>query len=369
MFRYVFWPEGIAQALNTEVFRCHFQLQVVTSLEDFFLMEESLHQLQARDILIELVICASQKEGSIYITNALLRLASGGARVYWHIQPILSPETERFFILDKQALWSTFELKESGETGIVYHVLQKNKQFEDICTVSEKVAINRGKIEIAFHSSRDYVPVGEWVELAWDVKNADFVVLDPDYGEVAPQDKYERVVEEDTLFRITARNKSTQESKSIFIKSIPNQAIIFEVFAYESDIDTFIPVRSPKGFDGYFAAYQGQQIRLTWNAGTVGKLREITAGDLPLQGDCLLTIDHDMSLFYELKTLFGTNRFELKFFVVAEMEEPVSLEEYELEEAMDALKQMSAAHPNRSFQAIWALILLFFARQKKQYKA
>jgi hypothetical protein len=101
----------------------------------------------------------------------------------------------------------------------------------------------------------------------------------------------------------------------------------------------------------------------------VGKLREITAGDLPLQGDCLLTIDHDMSLFYELKTLFGTNRFELKFFVVAEMEEPVSLEEYELEEAMDALKQMSAAHPNRSFQAIWALILLFFARQKKQYKA
>jgi hypothetical protein len=254
VFRYVFWPEGIAQALNTEVFRCHFQLQVVTSLEDFFLMEESLHQLQARDIVIELVIRASQKEGSIYITNALLRLASGGARVYWHIQPILSPETERFFILDKQALWSTFELKESGETGIVYHVLQKNKQFEDICTVSEKVAINRGKIEIAFHSSRDYVPVGEWVELAWDVKNADFVVLDPDYGEVAPQDKYERVVEEDTLFRITARNKSTQESKSIFIKSIPNQAIIFEVFAYESDIDTFIPVRSPKGFDGYFAA-------------------------------------------------------------------------------------------------------------------
>jgi len=76
-----------------------------------------------------------------------------------------------------------------------------------------------------------------------------------------------------------------------------------------------------------------------------------------------------MSLFYELKTLFGTNRFELKFFVVAEIEEPVSLEAYELEEALYVLKQMSAANSNRSFQSIWALILLFFARRKKQQKS
>ncbi len=369
MFRYVFWPDGIAQALNSEVFRCHFHLQVVTTLEDFFLVEESLHELQARGILLEVVILAPQKDGTIYTTNTLLRLVSGGARVFWHIQSSLSLETERFFIIDKQALWSTFELKELDEVGVVYPILQKNKLFEEYCRSSEKVINNSGKIEINFQSSRDYVPVGELVDLAWDVQNAEIVVLEPGYGEVDHKDKCERMVLQDTLFRITARNKTTQETKSLFIKSIPNQAIVFEVFAYESDMDTFIPVSSPKGFDGYYAAYAGQQIRLTWNAGTVGKLRETTVGDLPLQGERLLTIDQDMSLFYELKTLFGTNRFELKFFVVAEIEEPVSLDAYELEEAMAVLKQMSAGNSNSSFQSIWAFILLFFARQKKQQKS
>lgn len=368
MFRYVYWPEGIAQALNSEVFRCHFQLQVVTTLEDFLLVEESLHQLQQRNILVELVIRAEQKDGSIYTTNALLRLASGGARVFWHLQSSLTPATERFFILDKQALWSSFEVKDLGESGIVHHVLQRNKLFEDICSSSEKITFNQGKIDITFQASRDYVPVGELVQLAWSVQNAEIVLLEPDYGEVEHKNTCERTVTQDTLFRITARNKTSLESKSLFIKSIPDQPIVLEVLAYESDIDAYIPVRSPRGFDGYYAAYKGQQIRLTWNAGTVGILRETTAGDLPLQGDLLLTIDQDMSLFFELKTLFGTNRMEVKFFVVAEMEEPVSLEEYELEDAMDVLKQMSASNPNRSFHAIWALILLFFARQKKQRK-
>lgn len=361
MFRYIYWPDSLAAEIGRELYRCQFHFQAVLPVADFTQLEPGLFRLQSRGIPIELLLLAEDRVRDIQLSNALLRLVSGGARIAWAIPPV---NPQPYYLMDKQTMWSGMNLQQDQLAHPMVTILDRYRAFDTHFAAAEPIQQFQNALDIRFWTRHDWVLEGEGVDLYWEVRNAELIYLEHEAADLPARGHWRVEAREDRLYRLVARNSRHEASKTIFIKVMPPQPVALDVCLWEDELQAWLPLTSPPGFPGYYAGLIGQQLSLTWDAGVVGRLEEATWGTLPLRGQRIVRLDADQSLLFRLHTLWGVTEMPLHLVVVHENTGEDAWAESDFQALMQQFDRDKSGPANFSIPYLWAVILHFFGKRK-----
>lgn len=304
------------EELEREIYlHCRYHLQLLARVDSVTVLFETLNRLLKDRRSMEIIFYSHSSEKlSIEETNCLLRLANQGALVYR-----IRYEQEEFplAILDKSILLisSGFENENSAKI-----LAQYKKIFRKTCFSSDPLLPSEMDIEIDFWSDRDIIGKNQSTNLNWQVKNGDYVKVEPNIGEVEASGSLAINITDDVVYTLEARNKKGTVTRNLFLKYVPEEDLRLEVSIYEEELNQFIPIRSPDGFEGNFAIPYGYKVRLRWNGGVEGKLSSPQIGNLTSNGYRDLEVYQDCFFEFHKRNLFGKTTKMVKFYVVDKME-------------------------------------------------
>ena len=158
----------------------------------------------------------------------------------------------------------------------------------------------------------------------------------------------------DQSFSLTALNKGSTLSKSLFIKVFETKEIEFEISVFDPIIKNFITIEPSSLHQGHYGVYFGQLIKIYWNFNMIGKLHENTLGNLPLVGVHEFKIVENTELSFTLNTLENTQAKTLVFHVFEDAQI------YDKINPKTAEDHAAAAAPNK-FSAIFSKFNNFLA--------
>ena len=293
-----------------------YHLQLIVSIESVIILFEVLNRMLKDRRSMELIFYSRPSEKlSIEETNSLLRLANQGALVYR-----ITFEQEEFplAILDKSILLISSPVSCDDSNKVI---AQYKKIFRRVSFSAAPLLPSEMDIEIDFWSDRDILSKNQISHLNWQVVNGDYVKIEPNIGEVEASGSVAISISDDTVYTLEARNRKGRVARNLFLKYIPEEELLVEVSIFEEELDQFIPIRSPDGFEGQFAVPYGYKVRVKWRGGVDGKLSSPQWGKLPSNGYRDLEVFQDCFFEFHKRDLFGKKSKMLKFYVVEKIEE------------------------------------------------
>jgi hypothetical protein len=319
MFTYLYWPNEWGSEVASQLRKVHTQLQMVVDVPDFQGMETELFRLVNRGVYLELIVCQRSLERTLKQTNVLKRLALSGVEVY--ILPLTHPEDryERFAIFDRKHLVS--DTYHEDVSDYLQLIARQSALFQRLASQSEKVNPALDDVLIRFESNATEVGEGETVQLFWDVKNADFVELDPGVGAVEALGNLSTPILEDTLFRIKASNKTGILMKSVLVRLRQEPTIRMTLSVIQPGSSLSIPLESAFANRHSYAVLRGDRLRLEWDVLAPGVLTEKRLGKLRHEGAYDFVVFQDEKFTFTLDTAFGVKQVDLE---VVAMEDRVS---------------------------------------------
>ena len=313
MFRY-YSTYDIISEINIQIIRFELSIQILVDENDLFFLSKSLFNSLDKNIEIEIIIVANSNNKSLKTINLFKRLIDGGVSIYWYNNSDFFNEEQFFGIFDK-----TFLIFKSSDEKITQneeeYVRYKNNLFKTIKSESKKIELLSGAITIEFNSEETIVQKNQTTLLTWNVENAYHVSIEPDIGDVPLIGSMEVNLTKDQSFSLTALNKGSTLSKSLFIKVFETKEIEFEISVFDPIIKNFITIEPSSLHKGHYGVYFGQLIKIYWNFNMIGKLHEITLGNLPLVGFHEFKILENTQLAFTLNTLENTQNKALVFHV------------------------------------------------------
>lgn len=304
------------EELEREIYlHCRYHLQLIVSIEAATFLFEILNGLLKDRKSMELIFYSTTSDKlSIEESNCLLRLANQGAFVYRDFD-----EQEDFplAILDKSVVLLSSETSQQEST---LTIAQYKKLFRKTALSADLLQPNELDIEIEFWTDRDLIGKNQSTHLNWRVNNGDYIKIEPNIGEVTASGTVPICISDDTVFTLEARNKRGVVTRNLFLKYVPEEDLRIEVSIFEEELNQFIPLRSPDGFEGHFAVPYGYKIRIKWSGGIAGKLNSPQLGKLALSGHKDFEVFQDCFYEFQKRDLFGKTTKVLKFYVVDKVE-------------------------------------------------
>ena len=344
MFRY-YSTYDIISEINTQIDRFEYSIQILVDENDLFFLSKSLFNILDKNIEIEIIVVANNNNKSLKTINLFKRLIDGGVSIYWYNNSDFFNEELFFGIFDKTFLIfkTPSEKITENEEEFVRH---KNDLFRTIKSESEKIELLSGVIDIDFSSDATIVQKNQTVLLNWKVQNAYHVSIVPDVGEVPLEGAKEVTLESDQSYSLTAVNKGSSLSKSLFIKVFETKEIEFEISVFDPIIKNFITIAPSSLHDGHYGVYFGQLVKIYWNFNMIGKLHENTLGNLPLVGFHEFKILETTKFGFTLNTLENTQIKTLVFHVFEDAQiydkiNPKTSENLAEEPSMDSVNMFS----------------------------
>lgn len=313
MFRY-YSTYDIISEISIQITRFEHSIQLLIDENDLFFLSKSLFYTLDKNIEIEIIIVANNNNKSLKTINLFKRLIDGGVSIYWYNNSNFFNEELFFGIFDKTFLifkTSSDTVTENEEAFVRY----RNNLFKTIKSESEKIELLSGIINIEFNSDETIVQKNQTATLSWNIDNAYHVSIEPDIGDVPLLGSKEVILKSDQSYLLTAINKGSTFSKSVFIKVLETKEIEFEISVFDPIIKNFITIESSSLHDGHYGVYFGQSIKIYWNFNMIGKLHENTLGNLPLVGFHEFKILENTELGFTLNTLENTQSKRLVFHV------------------------------------------------------
>jgi len=293
-----------------------YHLQLIVSTESIIILFDILNRMLKDRRSMELIFYSRPSEKlSIEETNSLLRLANQGAVVH---RITFEQEELPLAILDKSILLVSSEVSFEDPSKVL---AQYKKIFRRVSFSAAPFLPSELDIEIDFWSDRDILSKNQITNLNWQVKNGDHVRIGPNIGEVEATGSIVISISDDTVYTLEARNKKGRVARNLFLKYVPEEELGMEVSIFEEELNQFIPIRSPDGFEGHFAVPYGYKVRIKWSGGIDGKLSSPQLGKLPSNGYRDISVFQDCFFEFHKRDLFGKTSKMLKFYVVDKMEE------------------------------------------------
>ena len=313
MFRY-YSTYDIISEINIQITRFEYSIQILVDENDLFFLSKSLFNSLDKNIEIEIIIVANNNNKSLKTINLFKRLIDGGVSIYWYNNSDFFNEELFFGIFDK-----TFLIFKTPSESITVNeeefVRYKNNLFKTIKSESEKVELLSGTINIEFNSEETIVQKNQTILLTWNIENAYHVSIEPDIGEVPLLGSAEVKLTNDQSYLLTATNKGSTLSKSVFIKVFETKEIEFEISVFDPIIKNFITIEPSNLHEGHYGVYFGQLVKIYWNFNMIGKFHENKLGNLPLVGFHEFKILENTELSFTLNTLENTQLKTLVFHV------------------------------------------------------
>jgi hypothetical protein len=300
------------EELEHEIYiHCRYHLQLIVSVDSITVLFDVLNRLLKNRRSMELIFYSnSQEKLSIEETNCLLRLANQGALVY---RTVSEQEEFPIAIIDKSIVLLSSPIPEAEAVKIL---AQYKKIFRRTSFSAAPLLPSELDIEIDFWAERDVIGINQPTHLNWKVKNGDYIKIEPNIGEVETSGSVAISITDDTVYTLEARNKKGTVTRNLFLKYVPEEDLRLDVSIFEEDLNQFIPIRSPEGFEGHFAVPYGYKIRIRWNSGMAGKLSSPQIGNLPSTGFRDFEVFQDCFFEFHKRDLFGKTTKMVKFYIV-----------------------------------------------------
>ncbi|MAJ50756.1 MAG: hypothetical protein CMB82_03965 [Flammeovirgaceae bacterium] len=305
MFRYYYTNDLISE-LEKELLRDHSIVQLMIDEYDLFLVSKSLFEAIEEGISIEIVVISTSNKKSMKLVNLCKRLIDLNVQIYWRIDKNLFVKEDYFGIFDKEYLISKREQPNFDDAeGLIRF---KNDFFNGLALDSRKLSMFDGDIQIQFESNRSIIYPKEEIELSWEVLNAHEVQIEPLDKKFESKGVQNILIDEDTKFTLTAKNKGNIQKKTVFVRVLKIKEIHFDIEVLDPVINEYITINSSSIEDERYAVYLGQKVKISWNIKMIGKLIESKLGNLPLSGFHEFEIFKDTEFNFIFKSLKSTQR-------------------------------------------------------------
>jgi hypothetical protein len=278
MFDYIHVEELKEADLKIHLKRVNYQARLVIDAPLFYeLGNELLNGLMAGRFF-EIVVLIPKGFKPLELGSLMHRLVQGGANIGFLEVGFLVSDMEMFAVLDNKILFS--DRLHQIEKDIMALVVQKHKDFELVMAKSQTVKTSSNGVEIKFRADNYFVSKNDPVQLSWEVKNADMIVLNPGAKVLDAKGNMSLVIEEDTLFTIKCKNSKYTSTLSIFIKYLDDDSLTLLLLVYNRELDSFVQLE-PLG-DEYsrYAVYKGDLVKIEWICKGEYQLSELNMGPL-----------------------------------------------------------------------------------------
>ncbi len=317
--------EAFLEELHQEIrLRCRFHVQCVLDAVQLAQVAEGIFRILNHGIGVELILVSPDGKRDLMLTNTLLRMGSGGAELSW-IQEAECPVWP-FAIIDKaQVIVPQLQgmHKEQSKEQILAGFRSDFRTARSRATAFER---GSSTIDLQFEAIPDMVPPGEAVQLRWVANGADRVRIDPEIGEVTESGQLVVYPEKDCCYTVSADNSVSEKARKVFIKVLPQSEVRFQVSVYETEIEGWIELHSPEGFQGHYAVEAGQKVKIRWDCPRDGQLHCDQLGALMPAAQHEMIIYQDTRLDFHFKQVFSRQSWT-KTFVVVDADEPIADEE------------------------------------------
>lgn len=305
MFRFYYTYDLISE-LEKELLRDHRIVQLIIDEYDLFLVSKALFEAIDNGLSVEIVVISTSHKKSMKLVNLCKRLIDLNVQIFWKVDKNLFVKEDYFGIFDKEYLISKREQPNFDDAeGLIRF---KNDFFNGLALDSKKLSMFDGDIQIEFESDRSIIYPKELITLKWEVFNAHEVEINPLNRKFDAKGVEEVLVEEDTKFTLTAKNKGTIQKKSVFVRVLKIKEIHFDVEVLDPVIQEYIAISSSSTEEERYAVYLGQKVKISWNIKMLGKLLESRMGNLPLSGFHEFEILKDTEFSFVFKSLKTTQR-------------------------------------------------------------
>ena len=303
MFRYYYTNDLISE-LEKELLRDHNIVQLMIDEYDLFLVSKSLFKAVEEGISIEIVVISTSNKKSMKLVNLCKRLIDLNVQIYWRIDKDLFVKEDYFGIFDKEYLLRKREQPNFDDAeGLIRF---KNDFFNGLALDSKKLSMFDGDIQIEFESNRSIIYPKEEIELSWEVLNAHEVQIEPLDKKFESKGVQNILIDEDTKFILTAKNKGNIQKKTVFVRVLKIKEIHFDIEVLDPIVKEYITINSSSIEDERYAVYLGQRVKISWNIKMIGKLIESKLGNLPLSGFHEFEIFKDTKFNFIFKSLKST---------------------------------------------------------------
>lgn len=305
MFRFYCTYDLISE-LEKELLRDHRIVQLILDEYDLFLVSKALFEAIENGLSVEIVVISTTHKKSMKLVNLCKRLIDLNVQIFWKVDKNLFVKEDYFGIFDKEYLISKREQPNFDDAeGLIRF---KNDFFNGLALDSKKLSMFDGDIQIEFESNKSIIYPKEEVTLSWEVFNAHEVEIEPLDKKLDTKGVQDVLVEEDTKFTLTAKNKGTVQKKSVFVRVLKIKEIHFDVEVLDPVIQEYITINSSSTDEERYAVYLGQKVKISWNIKMLGKLLESRLGNLPLSGFHEFEILKDTDFSFIFKSLKTTQR-------------------------------------------------------------
>jgi hypothetical protein len=306
MFHYLYWPEDWATEVAAQLRRVQAQVQLVLTAEDFKAMEAELFRLVNRGVYIEMVLYEREADRQLRYVNVRKRLVLAGVEVVTVQLRESDLEMERFAIMDRRHLIS--HVNHGEVQDVMALVVDRTRFFQRIFQSGERMDPALDEVQIRLQCPVEEVDPGQPVEISWEVRNADFIEMDPGVGPLEPEGRLSIPLFEDTLFRIKAGNRNGMRMKSLLVRLAQPSLLRVSVSVLDPATRLYIPLESASVGLHSYAVLRGDQLRVEWAAPASAILSEEKLGSLASVGDHLVRVFRDEKYIFTLRTTFGDER-------------------------------------------------------------
>jgi hypothetical protein len=295
---------------------CQFHIQGIIP---YHLLEELsvyLFNLQTIGILIELIVLMDNEIKSIKTTNILLRISAAGGQIY----TIKNLENEITFFLniDKKIRISSIENNDESVTNIHSTISEGISIYQNLKTSAIPIIHLSGCPEISFYASEEWVKTGDKINITWEVDQAQSILLLPQNISLSQKGSMSIQINMDCLLTIQAKNENITAEKRIFIKALTRLGLSFTVQILPAKLNNYIPLEPHPEIPFNYAIPPDCDVRLFWEADTMGILAENDWGEIPVIGYRDIQFKKDASLQFTWKTIFELKKITLSFYILPE---------------------------------------------------
>ena len=297
--------------IEKELLRASHIAQILVDEFDLFLLSKTLFKALEGGLHIEIVIISNNNNKSMKLVNLCKRLIDQEASIYWVLDEYIFTKEDYFAIFDKQYLISS---QQKEEYEIPENLLRlKNDFFNGLAQSSQKINLLSGDIETVFNVDKTIVFSNDEITLNWKTKNAHQRIIQPLGFEVEPEGNQTFSITEDTKFTLEAKNNDLTIRKSLFVRVINENDLRLDVEAFDPIIKNYVPIRTASKHEDLYAAYFDQNIKISWNTSSVGKLSESQLGKLKLVDQHEFTLTENCSFLFTFKSINKTQTKQISF--------------------------------------------------------
>jgi len=297
----------IISEINLQILRSEYSLQLLVEQNDLFFLSKNLLQISNNNIAIEIIIISNNDKKSLQFVNLCKRLIDAGASIFWYKDAVFFNEEEFFGIFDKTYVitkTSTDKTTDNAEEFVRF----KNSFFRNVLLKSKKIELLSGNIKVDFNTDRTIIQKNEKVMLRWHIENAYHASIEPNIGDISLSGSKTVRILKDQSYVLTATNKESVISKTVYIKVFETKEIEFEISVFDPILRVPIKIESSTLNDGHYGVYFGQSIKISWDINMIGKLNEDSLGSLPLSSFYEFEILKNTTFIFTLNTLENTQK-------------------------------------------------------------